>query len=53
VSSLAEIQSAIQQLGPHEMAELAVWFEEYQEMISASAEILSLYDREEDARPLG
>jgi hypothetical protein len=47
MSSVAEIESAIQQLSPAEVAELVSWLEEYQQMISASAEMFSLYDREE------
>ena len=47
MSSVAEIQSAIERLSSAEVAELAAWLEEYQQMINASAEIFSLYDREE------
>ena len=47
MSSVAEIESAIERLSPAEVAEVAVWLEEYQHMINASAEIFSLYDKEE------
>ena len=47
MSSVAEIESAIGRLSSAEVAELAAWLEEYQQMINASAEIFSLYDKEE------
>ena len=47
MSSVAEIESAIEKLSPAEMAELAAWFEEYQQMINASAEMFAMYDKEE------
>ena len=50
MSSVAEIESAIERLSPAEFAELAVWLEEYQQMINASAEIFTMYDKEEEAR---
>ena len=47
MSSVAEIESAIERLSAAEVAELASWLEEYQQMINASAEMFALYDREE------
>ena len=47
MSSVAEIESAIERLSPPQVAELAAWLEEYQQMINASAEIFSMYDKEE------
>ncbi len=49
MSSVAEIESAIERLSPAEVAAVAAWLEEYQQMINASAEIFSLYDKEEGA----
>jgi len=49
VTAIAEIESAIERLSPEEVKELAAWFEEYQQMINASAEIFSMYDQEEKA----
>jgi hypothetical protein len=49
VTAIAEIESAIERLSPAEVKELAAWFEEYQQMVNASAEIFSLYDQEEKA----
>ena len=40
MSSVAEIEAAIEQLSPAEVTELAAWLEEYQQMINASAENL-------------
>ena len=47
MSTVAEIESAIERLQPLEVAQLAPWLEEYQQMIRASAEIFATYDREE------
>jgi hypothetical protein len=50
MSAVAEIESAIEKLSPSEVKELAAWFDEYQQMINASAEIFSLYDQEEGVK---
>jgi hypothetical protein len=47
MSTVAEIESAIEKLPPAQVAELAAWFEEYQQMINASAEMFAMYDKEE------
>lgn len=47
MSSVAEIESAIQRLSPDEVARLAAWLEEYQQMVNSSAQIFSMYDKEE------
>ena len=47
MSTVAEIEAAIEKLSPPEFAQLAVWLEEYQQMTNASAEIFKLYDDEE------
>lgn len=49
MSTVAEIESAIERLAPAQVTELAAWFEEYQQMINASAEIFTMYDKEEEA----
>ena len=49
MSSVAEIEAAIERLDPAQVAELAAWFEEYQQMINASAEIFKMYEKEEEA----
>jgi hypothetical protein len=48
MTAVAEIESAIQQLTATQLKELAAWFEEYQQIIGASAEMFSLYDKEEE-----
>ena len=48
MTAVAEIESAIQQLSAEQLRELATWFEEYQQMINASGEMFSLYDKEEE-----
>lgn len=47
MSSVAEIESAIERLSPAEVNQVAAWLEEYQQMINASAAMFTLYDREE------
>jgi hypothetical protein len=47
MSTVAAIEAAIQRLSSAEIAEIAVWLEEYQHMIRASSEMFSRYDREE------
>ena len=47
MSSVAEIEAAIERLTPAQVAEVAAWIEEYQQMINASAEVFSMYDKEE------
>jgi hypothetical protein len=49
VTAVAEIESAIEKLSAAEVKELAVWLDEYQQMVNASAEIFTLYDQEEGA----
>jgi len=47
MSSVAEIESAIEKLSPAEVTELVAWLEEYQQMINASAQMFAMYDKEE------
>ncbi|MCX6928615.1 MAG: hypothetical protein NT154_36200 [Verrucomicrobia bacterium] len=49
MSTVVEIESAIERLTPSEVAELAGWLSEYQQMIQASAEVFAMYDREEQS----
>jgi len=49
MTAIAEIESAIERLSPAEVTELAAWLEEYQQMVAASSEIFSMYDKEEEA----
>ena len=47
VSTVAEIESAIEQLPVNQVLEIAAWLEEYQATINASAEVFALLDAEE------
>ena len=49
MTGVAQIESAIEKLSAEELKELAKWFDEYQLMVGASAEIFSMYDEEERA----
>ena len=49
MSSVVEIEGAIERLSKAELSELARWFEEYQQMVFASSEIFAMYDREEES----
>jgi len=49
MSTVAEIENAIGRLSKPELLELASWFEEYRQMVSASSEVFALYDREEES----
>jgi hypothetical protein len=47
VSTVAEIESAIEQLPIEQMREVAAWLDEYQATINASAAVFSMLDDEE------
>jgi hypothetical protein len=49
MSSVLEIEKAINNLPVEEMRKLFEWIEEKQAMISATASMFSLYDEEEGA----
>ena len=49
MSAVVEIERAIERLPQAELSELARWFEEYQQMVFASAEVFAMYDREEES----
>ena len=55
MSTVAEIESAIERLQSSEVAELADWLNEYQQMIQASGAVFAMYDCEEDSckKPAG
>lgn len=48
MSSVTEIESAIEKLPPAQVDELAAWLDEYRQMINASATIFAMYDKDED-----
>jgi hypothetical protein len=47
MSTVAEIESAIQQLPIEQVREVAAWLDEYQAAINASATVFSMLDAEE------
>jgi hypothetical protein len=47
MSTVLEIEKAIESLPTEEMRKLFAWIEEKQAMISATASIFALYDEEE------
>ena len=49
MSTVAEIEGAIERLSKAELSELARWFEEYQQLVFASSEVFAMYDREEES----
>lgn len=47
MSTVAEIEAAIERLPIEQMREVAAWLDEYQATVSASAEVFALLDAEE------
>lgn len=47
MSTVAEIESAIERLPIDQVREVAAWLEEYQATINASAEVFAMLDAEE------
>jgi len=47
VTTVAEIESAIEHLPVAQVRELALWLEEYQATINASSEVFAMLDSEE------
>lgn len=48
MSTVLEIESAVEKLPADKLAEFAAWFEDYQTMVNSSAEVFAMYDREEE-----
>jgi hypothetical protein len=48
MSTVAEIESAIEKLPPTELRELLAWIEDYQAMVGASQTLFGMYDEEEE-----
>jgi len=49
MSTVQEVEAAIEQLPPDEVTKLAAWLEDYQASLAASADVFAMYDREEAA----
>ena len=48
MSTVAEIEAAIEKLPGAELRELLAWIDEYTALIGASESLFSYYDQEED-----
>lgn len=48
MSTIAEIENAVERLPSAELSKFAAWFEEYQQAINASAQVFAIYDKEEE-----
>ncbi len=53
MSTVAEIEAAIEKLPPAEFGELLAWIGEYQAMVGASHALFAMYDEEEQSRAQG
>jgi hypothetical protein len=49
MSTVAEIESAIEKLSPKEQRELAAWYEQRQALLNSADTLLQGYDEEEAA----
>lgn len=47
MTTVVQIESAIEQLPAEQVREIAAWLEEYQATINASAEVFTMLDTEE------
>jgi hypothetical protein len=47
MSTVTEIETAIEKLPPEKVEELAAWLDEYRQTINAAAAVFALYDEEE------
>jgi hypothetical protein len=47
MSTVQEIETAIEKLSPQQQRELAAWYEERQALLNASDALFQVYDREE------
>lgn len=53
MSTVAEIEAAIEKLPPADYRELLAWIEEHQAMVGASEALFALYDEEEQTHAEG
>jgi hypothetical protein len=49
MSTVTEIEAAVEQLTPQQLREFAAWFEERQALLNASESLFQMYDQEENA----
>ena len=48
MSTVAEIENAVEKLTPQQLREFAVWFEERQALLNSSESLFRVYDEEEE-----
>ena len=48
MSTVTEIETAVEKLTPQELREFAVWFEERQALLNSSEVLFRQYDEEEE-----
>lgn len=48
MSTVVEIESAIEKLPPSELSQLLAWLDDYRAMVGASEALFAMYDREEN-----
>jgi len=53
MSTVIEIEAAIEKLAPADYRKLLVWIEEHQAMVGASESLFATYDEEEQADAKG
>jgi hypothetical protein len=53
MSTVAEIEAAIEKLPPAEYRQLLAWLEEHQAMVGASEALFTMYDEEEQSDAQG
>ncbi len=53
MSTVAEIEAAIQKLPPTELNELLAWIDEFQMMVGNSQALFAMYDEEERSHGQG
>jgi hypothetical protein len=51
MSTVAEIESAVEKLTPEELRQFMAWLEERQALLHASTALFGMYDAEEKERP--
>lgn len=50
MSTVAEIETAVEKLAPQDLREFAAWFEERQALLNSSDTLFRMYDQEEAER---
>ena len=48
MSTVTEIETAVEKLAPQELREFVAWFEERQALLNASEALFRMYDEEEE-----